>query len=104
VTTFSLQSVHATRVLPRQKRSRTQIVAKCIDIRRSLQRVTDNVSKRRVEEMGEDGIVDKRHMTPEEMVAALQIALVWLQRAENDIPHLRTLIERQLERESKETF
>jgi hypothetical protein len=89
----------------KRNRSRAQILETVIEVRKSLARVSDHVKRTRRDELDLGGAVPVSvRLTDEERVQQLTFALVWLQRAENEMPKLRTLIQRQLDTESKEAF
>lgn len=87
--------------------SRSEIVASARAARFALARVSEKVQARRREVLlaeGESLEPQVIEMTEAERVEALQTALVWLQRAENETRRLRGLLERQMDRETKEAF
>lgn len=106
MTTSFLENGRAPSSYRRRKRGtfmRTEIVEVARRTRADLVRVIDLAQRRRREEAStEDGVEVLRlvKMTDGERVEALQQSLVWLQKAENDMRHLRVLIERQLAKEA----
>jgi len=82
---------------------RTEIVEAARRTRADLVRVIDLTQRRRREEVAVEYGMELSllvAMTDAERLESLQMALVWLQKAENHMRHLRVLLERQLEKEA----
>lgn len=91
----------ATRVSQRRRLapSTNQIIDLARESRKALVRVIDQASVRHVEEPiaaqnGDAPLTEPRLLTEEERIERLQIALAWLQKAEDINRQLRGVIER----------